>query len=141
MTEYPPPAPQPGPVPLGPAPMLESEARTWSMLTHVLAAVASLLSMSTLAFAVPLVIWLIFKERSALVDHHGKQGLNLQLSVLVTGIAAGIIGVVTLGFGFIITLPLWGIYALYGLVISIIAGIRASSGEYYRIPMAIPFFR
>ncbi len=114
--------------------MLESEARTWAMLAHIIGVVASVVSAGTIAFVAPLVIWLIYKDRSALVAFHGKQNLNLQITSLIVGAAAVVIGVVTFGFGFILTLPLWGLYVLYTWIISIVAGIRASNGEYYRVP-------
>ena len=127
--------------PIAPAPMLESEARTWAMLAHIIGAIAAVASGSTLAFVAPLIIWLLYKDRSALVAHHGRQNLNLQITSLVLGAGAVLIGVVTLGFGFIITLPLWGLYALYALIISIVAGVKAYNGEYYPIPLAIPFIK
>lgn len=135
------PATSAAPAYAGPQPMLESEARTWAMLAHILAAVGALVSAGTIAFLAPLVIWLIFKDRSALVDHHGKQNLNLQITVLVTGIAAFILGLLLLVVGLAITLPLWGLYALYALIVSIIAGVRANQGEYYRIPFMITFIK
>lgn len=147
MTENttPPPAdaPQPGVpyTPTAPVPMLESEARTWAMLAHIIAAVASVMSAGTIAFVAPLVIWLLFKDRSALVAHHGKQNLNLQITALVFGAGAVLIGIVTLGIGFFITLPLWGLYVLYALIISIVAGVKAYNGEYYSIPLSIPFIK
>jgi len=121
--------------------MLESEARTWAMLAHIIAAVASVMSAGTIAFVAPLVIWLLYKDRSALVAYHGKQNLNLQITTLVFGAAAVILGLVTVGFGFIITLPLWGLYALYALIISIVAGVKAYNGEYYQIPLSINFIK
>lgn len=124
-----------------PVPMLESEARTWAMLAHIIAAGASLMSAGTIAFVAPLVIWLLYKDRSALVAYHGKQNLNLQITVLVCGAAAVVLGLVTIGIGFIITLPLWGLYALYALIISIVAGVKAYNGEYYQIPMVIRFIK
>jgi uncharacterized Tic20 family protein len=119
--------------------MLESDARMWAMLTHILALVALLVSGGTLAFLVPLIIWLVFRERSALVDYHAKQNLNLQLSLIVVMFAGIVVGLVTFGFGFILTGPLMLAYGLYALVISIIAGVRANSGEYYKLPMVIRF--
>ncbi|MFW7415667.1 DUF4870 domain-containing protein [Demequina sp. SO4-18] len=134
----PPQAPHtPSPAP----PMLESEARTWAMLVHIIAAVAALLSAGFLSFIAPLIVWLLYRERSALVDFHGKQNLNLQLTLLVTGIAAFVLGLVTLGFGFLLTLPAWLAYGLYAFVISIIAGVKANNGEYYRIGLTIRFIR
>ena len=147
MTENttPPPAgaPQPGAPypPAAPAPMLESEARTWAMLAHIIAAAASVMSAGTIAFVAPLIIWLLYKDRSALVAHHGKQNLNLQITSVVLGVGAVLIGIVTLGIGLIITLPLWGLYVLYALIISIVAGVKAANGEYYRIPLAIQFIK
>jgi uncharacterized protein len=143
-TETPPPAaPQPGApyIPVAPAPMLESEARTWAMLAHIVAAAASLMSAGTIAFVAPLVIWLLYKDRSALVAYHGKQNLNLQITTLVFGAGAVVLGIITLGIGFIITLPLWGLYVLYALIISIVAGVKAYNGEYYNIPMSIRFIK
>lgn len=142
MTETTPPppptdAPNQGPSYAAPAPvpMLESEARTWAMLAHIIGAVASLMSAGTIAFVAPLVIWLVYKDRSALVAFHGKQNLNLQITSLIIGGAAWVLGLLTLGVGLIVTLPLWGLYVLYTWIISIVAGIKASQGEYYRIPL------
>ncbi|MFV0633293.1 DUF4870 domain-containing protein [Demequina sp.] len=138
-------APQPGysvPTPPYSQPaMLESQARMWSMLIHIIAAAAMFLSAGFLGFVVPLVLWLMYRERSALIDFHGKQNLNLQLSVLVTGIAAFIVGLLLLGVGLFVTIPLWLLYGFYALVISIIAGIKANNGEYFKVPAVIPFVR
>ena len=124
-----------------PVPMLESEARTWAMLAHIVAAVASAMSAGTIAFVAPLVIWLLYKDRSALVAYHGKQNLNLQITSIVIGVAAFVLGLVTLGVGLVITLPLWGLYVLYAFIISIVAGVKAYNGEYYRIPLSINFIK
>jgi len=125
-----------------PAPMLESDARTIAMLVHILAAVALVLSAGTLAFVVPLVMWLIYRERSALIDFHGKLNLNLQLTALVVFIGGVILGfLIFFGVGFIVTGPLMIAYGIYVLVMSIVAGVRANRGEYYNIPLVIPFVR
>jgi uncharacterized protein len=133
----------PAPAPAAPAvqPMLESEARTWAMFAHVIAAIAALMSAGTVAFVAPLIIWLVYKDRSALVAHHGKQNLNLQITALVVGFAAVALGIVTLGIGLFVTLPLWGLYVLYVIIISFVAGVKASNGEYYRIPLSITFVK
>ncbi|MFN3865208.1 MAG: DUF4870 domain-containing protein [Demequina sp.] len=122
-------------------PMLESEARTWAMLVHIIAAAAIVLTLGTLAFVAPLVVWLLYRERSALVDFHGKQNLNLQLTLLVAGIAAFVLGIALFGVGLLITLPALAAYWVYALVVSIIAGIKANSGEYYPIGFTIRFIR
>lgn len=135
-----PPVPPAAPTPTV-QPMLETEARTWAMLVHLIAAVAAFLSAGTLSWLAPLVIWLIFKDRSALVDHHGKQNLNLQLTVLVTGVGAVVLGLMLFVVGIVFTLILWGIYWLYAMIISIVAAVKANNGEYYSMPLIIPFLR
>lgn len=136
-------APQPANYPpvAGPAPMYESEARTISMWVHYGAAIAAILSGGMVSFLVPLIMWLIYRDRSALVDWHGKQNLNLQLTAIGVSIAGVIIGVITFGFGFILTAPAIIAYWIYSVVISFVAGSAAQRGAYYKIPIAIPFVR
>lgn len=124
-----------------PQPMLESQARTMAMLVHIVAAVAAIMSGGTLSFIAPLVIWLIYRERSALVDFHGKQNLNLQLTTLAVVVGGVVVGFATLLVGFLVTGPLMLAYLVYAVIISIVAGVKASRGEYYRIPLSIPFIR
>lgn len=121
--------------------MLESEARTMSTLIHVLGAVGLFISAGTLAFVAPLVIWLMYRERSALVDQHGRTALNLQITTAIIVFAGYVLGFITFGFGFILTLPVMLGYGLYAFIIGIVAGVRANRGEYYRIPAAFRFFR
>jgi uncharacterized Tic20 family protein len=111
------------------------------MLAHVVAAAASLMSAGTIAFVAPLVIWLLYKDRSALVAFHGKQNLNLQITTLVFGAGAVVLGLLLFVVGLAVTLPLWGLYVLYALIISIVAGVKAYNGEYYRIPLSINFIK
>lgn len=121
--------------------MYESEARNISMWIHFAAGIATIVSAGTLAFAVPLVMWLIYKDRSALVDHHGKQNLNLQLTGLVVAFGAIVIGIITFFLGFFVTIPVWFVYVVYSLVMCFVAGNAAKNGQYYRIKFIIPFVK
>jgi uncharacterized Tic20 family protein len=137
----PPENPTPAAAPYAPAPMLETEARTVSMLVHIVSAAAALLSAGTIAFVVPLVMWLMYRDRSALVDHQGKQNLNLQITQVLVLIIAVVLGILTLGLGLFVTIPLWSLYWIYTIVIGFIAGLAAQRGEYYVIPFKITFIR
>ena len=75
--------------------MLESDARTWAALVNVAAILGMVLSGGTLTVVAVLVIWLVFKERSALVDFHGKQQMNLTLTTIVA-VVVGFIVIYTL---------------------------------------------
>lgn len=101
------------------------DERTWGMLAHLSALVAGLIGLSFLG---PLVVWMIKKEESVFVGDQAKEALNFQLAVLIAALvcAATCIG--------LILLPVIGIGAL---IYTIIAGIEANKGIYYRYPYSI----
>ena len=104
-----------------PAPLSPSDERTWATLAHVAPIVTS--------FVAPLIIWLVFRERSRFVDDQGKEALNFQIFLAI----AYVVGIITaaLVIGLLIIFAAW--------VLSIVFGIRgaiaASRGEPYRYPL------
>ena len=139
MTEQP--QPMQPPAPYQPTPMLEADARMWAMLINLAAVAGLVFTGGTLSVVAVIVIWLIYRERSALVDFHGKQQLNLAITVLIYSIAAVIGAVVTLGIGLVVIIPLALAYGIFVIVISILAAVAANKGEYYRIPGIIRFVK
>lgn len=121
--------------------MLEADARLWSMLINIATVAGAVLSGGLLGVVAVLVVWLVFRERSALVDFHGKQQLNLNITAVLAAIVAVIGMVVTFGIGIFVFGPLILAYGIYVVVISIIAGVAANRGEYYRIPLVINFVK
>lgn len=122
-------------------PLLESQARTVAMLVHIIAAASIVISGGLLGFLAPLILWLVFRERSALVEYHGKLNLNLQLTMLLVGAGAVVLGIATLGIGLLLTIPVAIAYVIFAIVISITTGLSAYRGEYARMPLVIPFIR
>lgn len=86
-------------------------------------------------FIGPLIIWLLKKDESEFIDYHGKECLNLQITVTTLGAISLVLTVVLIGF---LTGAVVGIYAL---VITIIAAMNAYKGEYYRIPLIVRFLK
>lgn len=96
-----------------------------------------------------LLIWLLKRDQSAFVDHHGKEATNFQISLLIYAVA--IAGVAMIGFvltivlvGFLLFIP--AVLAGVGLVIlqivtAILGAIEANQGRYYRYPLTIRFLR
>ncbi len=119
-------------------PMLESDARTFSMLLHLS---AILLASVGLGFAGPLVFWLMYKARSALVDQHGKQELNLQITLYILAIGGFVFSLATWGFGALVVLPSFIIFAVIALVFQIIAAVAGYKGQYYRYGIAFPILK
>lgn len=83
----------------------------------------------------PLVIWLVFKDRSAYIDYHGKEALNFQITVALALVASGILVLLLIGIFLLIAV------ALMALVLSIVAAVKANNGEYYEYPFSIRFIR
>jgi uncharacterized protein len=117
------------------SPMLESDARTMAMVINVIAIAGAVLSGGFLGVIGVLVVWLIYRERSALVDHHGKQQLNLAISLTVATAITIVGSIATIGFGAIVLVPLMVAYGIYSIVVSILAAIAAQRGEYYRMSL------
>jgi uncharacterized Tic20 family protein len=101
------------------------EDRTLAMLTH--------LSGIILGFVVPLVIWLINKEKSdkGWLTDQAKEALNFQITILIGYIAGTVLTIILIGP--LISLAAW----VVSVIFSIIAGLKANEGVAYRYPFAI----
>lgn len=112
---------------------LQSEARTWAMLTHV-SALTGFIGVPFGHLIGPLIVWVIKKDQFPLVDDQGKESLNFQLSMTIYGIVAGILVFVLIGIPLLITL------VLTDIILVIIASVAANQGQLYRYPITIRFF-
>jgi uncharacterized Tic20 family protein len=112
----------PGNVPLA----LTSEEKTWAMLCHLSVLLAHFAV--GLTFLGPLICWLMKKDTSPFVDHHGKESLNFQVNMLVYMLAC-----IPLIFC-VVGLFLLPAVIVYNVVLVIIAGVKANSGEMFRYP-------
>lgn len=83
----------------------------------------------------PLIIWLLKKDESQFIDYYGKEYFNFFISVAIYGTVAGILFIIFIGM---ILAP---IVAIYSLVFTVIAAVKAYSGEYYQIPLIIRFIK
>ncbi len=81
----------------------------------------------------PFVIWLMNKDTMPFVDDQAKEAFNFQLTIMLYLFASGVLCFVLIGFVF---LP---IVAVFHLVASIVAALKAQQGIAYRYPMNIRF--
>lgn len=105
------------------------EERTLGMLCHLLALSGYVVPFGNIIG--PLVIWLLKKDQSWFVDDQGKESLNFQISLTIYAIIAGFSILVLIG---IVLLP---IVLLFGLIMVVIATIKANEGVAYRYPLTI----
>ena len=79
----------------------------------------------------PLVLWLIKRSDSPLLDRTGKEVLNFQISYTLYAAIAGVLCFVLIG---LLILPV--IFILW-IVFMIIAAVKTGNGEEYRYPLTI----
>lgn len=106
----------------------DSDARQWAMIAHLSALVGFIIPFGNVIG--PLVVWQIKKDMP-FVEEQGKEALNFQITVIIAVIACFILSFIAIG---LLLLPIVGIGAL---VLTIIAGIKANSGEHYQYPLTI----
>ncbi|MGJ4730821.1 DUF4870 domain-containing protein [Luteimonas sp. SDU101] len=99
--------------------------RTIAMLTH--------LSGIILGFIVPLVVWLINKDKSdrGFLISQSKEALNFQITLLFGYIIGMVLSIILIGA--LLNFLLW----IVCIIFSVIAGLAANRGENYRYPFAI----
>ncbi len=116
---------------------ISSDERLWAMLAHL----SGLLgwAMARGQYLAPLIIFLVYRERSRFVAYHAMQQRLFQVFLLAVCIAlaiAGVVmGVITCGFGLVLVIPLLLALAIYALVYIIWAAIEAYNGKWFRISL------
>lgn len=83
----------------------------------------------------PLVVWLLNKEKSPLVEEHAREALNFQISIAIYAVIASILFFVIVGM---VLLP---ILIIVQVVLMIKAALAADRGEFYRYPLTFRFIK
>jgi uncharacterized protein len=115
-------------------PMGTQDERTWSIIAHlsVLAALVGLMPFGAL------LVWLIYKDRSARVRFHAAQAFWYQVAwiaiFIVYALATVFLSIVTLGIATLVLVPLAFLLAVVPLAHGCYAAYRVSQGEDYRYP-------
>ena len=106
----------------------DKDARTWSMLAHLSALSGFIIPFGNILG--PLIIWQMKKDMP-MVEQHGKEALNFQITVTIAMIICIILSFVLIG---LLLMPIVGIA---WLVLTIIAAIKANEGSEYQYPMTL----
>ena len=82
----------------------------------------------------PIVMWATNKDKSDIVDQHGKNILNWMISSLIYMVISSFLIFILIG------IPLLFVIAICSIIFSIIGGLKANDGVFYKYPLAINFF-
>ncbi len=105
--------------------------KTMGMLCHLLA-LSGYIGIPLGSIVGPLIIWLTQKEKSAFADHHGKESLNFQISVILA-ILCCVPLILLFGLGFLLML----VVGIYAFVMTIVAALKANEGIRYTYPYTL----
>lgn len=108
---------------------LTADERLWAMLAHLSALLGYVVLLGQ--YIAPLVIYLVYRERSRFVAFHALQALYFQLALLILWVIVFILTFITCGLGAIFAL----VPIVLNLVFVLIAAIRAYNGEWYELPL------
>jgi uncharacterized Tic20 family protein len=112
---------------------LGADEKLWGMLAHLLTLLGYIVTLGQ--YIAPLVIYLVYKDRSQFVAFHALQALFFQLLALAVSVALILFSIVTLGLGVLLAVPLAIALAIAVLVYTIIAAIQANNGVWYELPI------
>ena len=112
------------------SPQGNKEELNWAMACHLAALSGFVIPFGNIVG--PLIVWLIKKESMPLVDQHGKESLNFQITVLIAAIISFVLMFVFIGILLIF------VVAIGALVLTILAAVKVANGQTdYRYPWAI----
>ena len=112
------------------APQVSKDEQNWAMACHLAALSGFLVPFGNIIG--PLVVWLIKRAEMPLVDRHGKESLNFQITVVIAFLIC-----IPLVF-VIIGIPLMFAVGIGALIMTIIATVKVSNGDLeYKYPFAL----
>lgn len=127
--------PVPPPNPHSDAVLSPNDERTWAVLAHVSALVAAILSVGWLSFLGPLIVWAIYKDRSALVRGSAAGAFNFNVGLWVATIVGWIFFITLIGIP--IAIIIWIVVFIASILYHVLAAMAANRGEVYRYPWSI----
>ncbi len=111
-------------------PQAAKDEQNWAMICHLSALAGFIIPFGNVIG--PLVVWQMKKDTMPLVDQHGKEALNFQITVAIAAIISMVLMLVIIGIFLLM------VVALGGLVMTIIAGVKVANGELnYKYPFAL----
>ena len=102
-------------------PVSPSDARMWSMFAH--------LGGMFLSFIVPLVIYLVYKDRDPFIRRHSAQAMNFHITIFIIYVVSIPLMLILVGF--------FTFFAamICSVIFTIMAAVAANKGEQFTYPL------
>lgn len=111
---------------------ITSDEKNWAVLAHLIPFVGILIPFGQIL--APLIIYMFKKEDSKYITAHAVESVNFQITFTIALFISSLSLVILIGF---VILP---VVFIAGVIVMIIAAIKASKGEHYQYPMTIRLF-
>jgi len=126
-----------------PTTMSPQDERTWGAVSHAGAVVAMICSAGFLGFLASIVVFVMYKDRGPFVRSHAANSLNVQISMFIWLVVATVLyvvlGIVTLGVGFVVFLPVFAVPFVVAGVLHVVGAVKAYNGEWWNPPLTPRF--
>lgn len=109
---------------------ISADDRTWAMIAHF-SALAAFIAPPIGGVLGPLIVWLAKREHSAFASEAAKEAMNFNIAVLLGYLVCALLVFVFIGF--LLAAALF----FFWLVMTVVAGIKASEGVHYRYPVSL----
>lgn len=111
-------------------PQAAKDEQNWAMICHLAALAGFVIPFGNIIG--PLVVWLMKKDTMPLVERHGKEALNFQITVAIAVLICLPLMLILIG------IPLLFLVGIGALVFTIMAGIKVANGQLdYTYPFAL----
>ena len=131
--------------PATPTTMSPRDERTWGAISHAGAVVAMVCSAGFLGFLASIAVYVVHKDRGPFVRAHAANSINVQISMFIWLVVATVLyvvlGIVTLGIGFVIFLPVFLVPLVVAGILHVIGAVKAYNGEWWNPPMTPQFVK
>lgn len=118
---------------------LTDEQRSWAMIGHLSALIATVISAGWLSFAGPFVVWLLNKDKSPFVRHAAASAFNFNIVAWLMWLAGWVCFFTVIGIP--IALVLWAVAFVVSVWCHVRAAIAANQGRSYTYPWGITVLR
>ena len=110
-----------------------SDENSWGMYIHLSQFCGVIVPGA--GFAIPVVLWVLKKDESGVIDEHGLIVINWMITQCVFAVAFSLLCFVLIGFPLLLAL------VVATIVYPIMGGIKASQGEIWKYPFSIEFIK
>lgn len=126
-----------------------SDDVTWAVLAHLSALASILLSAGWLGWLAPLIIFLVYKDKSPFVRNAAAGALNFAINTLIWNFIATVLFVIGMFLSFLV-IPIflmviagiiWFAIFIASIVIPILGALAANRHEAYKYPLTLPIVR